>query len=98
MEEKLSSLRIEAESHGTLGLGQIKENSENNEICDLKPKPLVNSRRLTSYINSLSNTQLIVTVHRKDFMRAAQNIKPSVTRSELDHYEALGREFNDLVT
>jgi SpoVK/Ycf46/Vps4 family AAA+-type ATPase len=32
-----------------------------------------------------------------DFLFAVTNIKPSVTRSELDHYEALGEEFNDLV-
>lgn len=34
-------------------------------------------------------------VVNSDFLHAARTIKPSVSRSELDHYEELGEEFND---
>ena len=59
-------------------------------------KSFLYSENLSHYINNLPAGELTVTVSRNDFIEAVHNIKPSVTRSELDHYEALGKEFNDL--
>ena len=55
----------------------------------------VYSTYLSSYINSLPLSKLAVTVSKNDFIQAVRNIKPSVTLAELQHYDALGREFMD---
>ena len=69
---------------------------ENKDSESSEKKTFLYSESLSHYINNLPANELIVTVCKNDFLVAVQNIKPSVTRSELDHYEALGREFNDL--
>ena len=69
--------------------------SKNNQENDEK-KSFLYSEKLSHYINNLPAGELIVTVSKNDFIEAVRNIKPSVTRSELNHYEALGKEFNDL--
>lgn len=99
LERKLSQLRDQAG-----GEEKIKLNSKDgrNEIQGPESHTTdrttpASSIKLTAYINSLSNSDLMVSVSMSDFLFAVTNIKPSVTRSELDHYEALGEEFNDLV-
>ena len=69
--------------------------SQNDQENDEK-KSFLYSEKLSHYINNLPAGELIVTVSKNDFIEAVRNIKPSVTRSELNHYEALGKEFNDL--
>ena len=71
------------------------KSSKSNEENDEK-KSFLYSEKLSHYINNLPVGELIVTVSKNDFIEAVRNIKPSVTRSELNHYEALGKEFNDL--
>ena len=71
------------------------KNSQNSQENNEK-KSFLYSEKLSHYINNLPVGELIVTVSKNDFIEAVRNIKPSVTRSELNHYEALGKEFNDL--
>jgi SpoVK/Ycf46/Vps4 family AAA+-type ATPase len=51
---------------------------------------------LSTFINKLSKTELSVTVNAIDFMAAVKDIKPSVSKDELKHYEAIGKEFSDI--
>jgi SpoVK/Ycf46/Vps4 family AAA+-type ATPase len=58
----------------------------------------ISSKKLSAFVNSLSDVELKVLVMNSDFLHAARTIKPSVSRSELDHYEELGEEFNDVTS
>jgi SpoVK/Ycf46/Vps4 family AAA+-type ATPase len=99
LERKLSQLRDQAggeektESNITIFGNEIQGPGTNATDRTSPVSPI----KLSAYINSLSNSDLVVSVRMSDFLFAVTNIKPSVTRSELDHYEALGEEFNDLV-
>ena len=87
-------------------LTQLRERAEKVEIKTKNPQrdpkekeigtesPL-SSKKLSAFVNSLSDVELKVLVVNSDFLHAARTIKPSVSRSELDHYEELGEEFND---
>lgn len=69
-----------------------KEREKEKEIGTESP---ISSKKLSAFVNSLSDVELKVLVMNSDFLHAARTIKPSVSRSELDHYEELGEEFND---
>lgn len=99
LERKLSELRDGAEkmSHNAMSSSSRDANSEISALIDDQKKSFLSSKRLSSYISRLSNAELTVPVCREDFLHAVRSIKPSVTRSELDHHEALGSEFNDLI-
>lgn len=51
---------------------------------------------LSTFINKLSKSELLVTVNTIDFMSAVKDIRPSVSKEELKHYEAIGKEFSDI--
>ena len=70
----------------------IKNENENE-----KNSP-ISSKKLSAFVNNLSNDELKVLVMKSDFLHAARSTKPSVSRSELDHYEELGEEFNDVTS
>ena len=65
-------------------------NNDNNSIK-------YNKLRLANYVNNLPENELSVIVTLADLVLCAKNVKPSVTESELIHYEALGAEFNDII-
>ena len=96
----MNALRLQSESHYSMkkkekeNESNLNKNEEGNNE-EMSNKSFVYSKNLSAYVNSLPNSELTVTVWRNDFLLAVQNVKPSVTRSELDHYEALGREFSD---
>ena len=110
LERKLNCLRSQAQSASSSPSSSSLKTSdrhinklqnhnnvpENKDSESSEKKTFLYSESLSHYINNLPANELIVTVCKNDFLVAVQNIKPSVTRSELDHYEALGREFNDL--
>lgn len=100
LERKLSLLRDRAgaDAEKKKPYAKAVETATQEPECDETDRPTsVSSTKLTAYINGLSNADLTVSVSMRDFLFAVANIKPSVTRSELDHYEALGEEFNDLI-
>lgn len=68
-----------------------RDSKEKEKEIDLPISP----KKLSAFVNSLSDVELRVLVMNSDFLHAARTIKPSVSRSELDHYEELGEEFND---
>lgn len=99
LERKLSQLRDQA---GGVETKKSKSESSNEMIQGPATNTTdrttpASSSKLTAYINGLSTSDLMVSVSMSDFLFAVTNIKPSVTRSEIDHYEALGEEFNDLM-
>jgi hypothetical protein len=50
---------------------------------------------LAVYVNSLPSAELVVSVNKDDFLNAIKSLVPSVSASELKHYESLGRAFDD---
>ena len=50
---------------------------------------------LAAYVNALPSAELVVSVSKDDFLNAIKSLVPSVSASELKHYESLGRAFDD---
>jgi SpoVK/Ycf46/Vps4 family AAA+-type ATPase len=74
--------------------------SENSLQVDAKKSNLPSQSSLStwvlsSYINNLPPSDLTINVSRDDFLLAVKSIKPSVSLLELEHFEALGKTYDD---
>ena len=52
---------------------------------------------ISTYLDSLTDEDLLVYVSATDFLQAATNAKPSISKSDLHEYEALEKAFDDRV-
>ena len=55
-------------------------------------------REVAARLNRLPGHRLRVIVERRDLLEAADKLVPSVSPSELEHYERLAQEYSDLAS
>jgi SpoVK/Ycf46/Vps4 family AAA+-type ATPase len=108
LERKLLDIRSLAEKDNEIQQKQLKSlnfkdkkqkfegNSEEKFDSNDNNESKLSIWSLSTFINKLSKSELLVTVNTIDFMSAVKDIRPSVSKEELKHYEAIGKEFSDI--